>query len=100
MTYGQAIRFGESELKLIRTGTFDIERESELLLIHAIGEEMDRNEKIKEIDFEKFKKLIKLRKEKMPIQYLTNHTYFYGNKFELTFGDTLIPRTDSETVIF
>eukprot|EP01080_Neovahlkampfia_damariscottae_P012867 gene12867-7290_t len=99
ITYGQAIRYGERELKLMRTNTYDFERESELLLIHSVGCEKDRNDLIDKQNFEKFKKLIKLRKENMPIQYLTQHTFFYGNKFQLSFGDTLIPRADSETLI-
>jgi release factor glutamine methyltransferase len=98
ISYGEALRFGESELKLNRSNTFDLEKESELLLIHSIGKEIFRDEEIEMEDFKKFKKLLQKRNQKMPIQFLIGHCYFYGNKFELIFGDTLIPRPDSETV--
>jgi release factor glutamine methyltransferase len=98
ISYGEAIRFGESELKYNRSNTFDLEKESELLLKHSVGKEMFRDEEIEMEDFKKFKKLIQKRNQKMPIQFLIGHCYFYGNKFELIFGDTLIPRPDSETV--
>ena len=55
-------------------------------------------DEISEEKTKKFFKLIELRKNRVPVKYITNHSEFMGLDFYIEEG-VLIPRPDTETVV-
>ena len=77
--------------------------DSQLLLCHVLNVEklyimMNRDVEVSKENEEAFLKLIELRKNKMPIKYITGSCEFMGLDFNVKNG-VLIPRPDTETLV-
>jgi release factor glutamine methyltransferase len=77
--------------------------DSELLLSLAINEDrefilLNLNRKIKESNYNNFKKLVDKRKKGKPIAYLTEKKFFWKYEFNIN-ENVLIPRPDTELII-
>jgi release factor glutamine methyltransferase len=101
MTYREALDNGEKELS--RAGIGDARNDAWLLLamvcqidhtfyyVH-MDEEMDAEL------LENYEGLIKKRKERVPLQYITGEQEFMGLRFRVN-SSVLVPRQDTETLV-
>jgi release factor glutamine methyltransferase len=101
MTYREALDNGEKELN--RAGIGDARNDAWLLLamvcqidhtfyyVH-MDEEMDAEL------LENYEGLIKKRKERVPLQYITGEQEFMGLRFRVN-SSVLVPRQDTETLV-
>ena len=101
MTYREAVACGEQRLK--ESGISDAKTDAWLLLANVCG--IDRNfyyknmnEAMADEDILQYEILLKKRKSRIPLQYLTGEQDFCGLSF-LVSPDVLIPRFDTEILV-
>jgi len=101
MNYQQALFNASSLLKKnsIKSHLLD----SEILLSYMVKIERDKlllnlNQRIEDVDYNRFIDLILRRKKGEPIAYIIGFKEFWKNKF-LVNSDVLIPRPDSEIIV-
>ena len=75
----------------------------ELLLAHALGCERIQlyttfDQPVPELVLARFRELVKLRAQHVPVGYLTGRAYFYSLEFTVT-PDVLIPRPETELLV-
>ncbi len=75
----------------------------ELLLSHALGCERIQlytsfEQPVPELVVARFRELVKLRAEQVPVGYLTGKAYFYSLEFSVN-PDVLIPRPETELLV-
>ena len=75
----------------------------ELLLAHALGCERIQlyttfDQPVPELVLARFRELVKLRGQHVPVGYLTGKAYFYSLEFEVN-PDVLIPRPETELLV-
>ena len=95
----ELINIGVSELEGIDTARLD----SQLLLGKVLNKEKiylitNRDEKVENELEDEYLRLIKLRKDRMPIKYILGKCEFMGLDFEVEKG-VLIPRPDTEILV-
>ena len=76
---------------------------AELLLAHALGCERIQlyagfGQEVPQLVLARFRELIKLRGEHVPVGYLTGKAYFYSLEFAVS-PDVLIPRAETELLV-
>lgn len=94
-----AVKEGMDTLEGIETALLD----SQLLLSHVLGVDrgyllLNREKEITEDEYKTFLNNIKLRKEGVPLQYITGEQEFMGLPFKVEKG-VLIPRCDTEVLV-
>ena len=75
----------------------------ELLLSHSLGCERIQlytsfEQPVPELVVARFRELVKLRAQQVPVGYLTGKSYFYSLEFSIT-PDVLIPRPETELLV-
>ena len=102
MKIKSAIIEGTNILKdnFIQTAQLD----TEILMAKVLGKDrsyvvLNNDKNLQDVNLKYFKKLIKERAFRKPIAYLTNKKFFWNSEFFVT-DDILIPRPDTELLIF
>ena len=77
--------------------------DSEILMSEAIKKDkkfliLNNDYKLEKKDYDYFKSLIIQRSHGVPVSYLTNKKFFWGDEFKIS-KDVLIPRPDTEIVV-
>ncbi|AYF54165.1 SAM-dependent methyltransferase [Clostridium sp. K25] len=101
MTIGEALSIAYNTLKVENIDTYILD--SQLLIQKVLKKDklfiiLNRNLEISLKDQEEFFKLIKLRKDKMPVKYILGECEFMGLNFNVKEG-VLIPRADTEVLV-
>ncbi|EGO89027.2 peptide chain release factor N(5)-glutamine methyltransferase [Clostridium botulinum C] len=101
MTIGEALSIAYNTLKVENIDTYILD--SQLLMQKVLKKDklfiiLNRNLEISLKDQEEFFKLIKLRKDKMPVKYILGECEFMGLNFNVKEG-VLIPRADTEVLV-
>lgn len=101
MTIGEALSIAYNTLKVENIDTYILD--SQLLIQKVLKKDklfiiLNRNLEISSKDQEEFFKLIKLRKDKMPVKYILGECEFMGLNFNVKEG-VLIPRSDTEVLV-
>ncbi|CAG7839289.1 SAM-dependent methyltransferase [Clostridium novyi B str. ATCC 27606] len=101
MTIGEALSIAYNTLKVENIDTYILD--SQLLIQKVLKKDklfiiLNRNLEISSKDQEEFFKLIKLRKDKMPVKYILGECEFMGLNFNVKEG-VLIPRADTEVLV-
>ena len=102
MNIGETLNFGSSTLK--RSGIDTYLLDSKLLFSKVSGLDKlyimtHREEDVAPLLVEEYKKIIKKRSERVPLQYLTGHCEFMGLQFTVK-EEVLIPRPDTEILVY
>lgn len=100
-TFRQWLAYGRYYLE--HAGIGDAQTDSWLLLEFVCNITrsfyfLHMNEEMETGEAEEYQRLIRLRAEHVPLQYLTGEAWFYGEAFEVT-PDVLIPRQDTEVLV-
>ncbi|KEI00320.1 peptide chain release factor N(5)-glutamine methyltransferase [Clostridium botulinum] len=101
MTIGEALSIAYNTLKEENIDTYMLD--SQLLIQKVLKKDklfiiLNRDVEISSEDQEEFFKLIKLRKDNMPVKYILGECEFMGLNFNVKKG-VLIPRADTEILV-
>ena len=91
-TIGELLVYGNQQLKEAEIDTYILD--CQLLLTKVLN----KDEEVSKLNENKFKQLIKKRKEKMPMAYILKDVEFMGLDFYVEEG-VLIPRGDTEVLV-
>ena len=91
-TIGELLIYGNQQLKEAEIDTYILD--CQLLLTKVLN----KDEEVSKLNENKFKQLIKKRKEKMPMAYILKDVEFMGLDFYVEEG-VLIPRGDTEVLV-
>ena len=100
-TIGELLIYGNQQLKEAEIDTYILD--CQLLLTKVLNKDkiyliLNKDEEVSNLNENKFKQLIKKRKEKMPMAYILKDVEFMGLDFYVEEG-VLIPRGDTEVLV-
>ena len=100
-TIGELLVYGNQQLKEAEIDTYILD--CQLLLTKVLNKDkiyliLNKDEEVSKLNENKFKQLIKKRKEKMPMAYILKDVEFMGLDFYVEEG-VLIPRGDTEVLV-
>ena len=100
-TIGELLIYGNQQLKEAEIDTYILD--CQLLLTKVLNKDkiyliLNKDEEVSKLNENKFKQLIKKRKEKMPMAYILKDVEFMGLDFYVEEG-VLIPRGDTEVLV-
>lgn len=101
MTVQEILQKAYKELKESYIESYMLD--SQLILAHVLKTDklsiiLNREKQITDYEAEEYLKLVKLRKNRMPVKYITGECEFMGLKFYVSLG-VLIPRPDTEVLV-
>lgn len=100
-TIGELLIYGNEQLKEAEIDTYILD--CQLLLTKVLNKDkiyliLNKDEEVSKINENRFKALVKKRKEKMPMAYILKDVEFMGLDFYVEEG-VLIPRGDTEILV-
>ena len=100
-TIGEILK--EIRDELFKKNISESQIESEIIIENVLGISTEKlysniNKQCSEKEYKNIIKVLKKRKQRIPLPYITENCYFYGKKFHIYSG-ILIPRPETELLI-